>query len=124
MATTKQFAPDGKRIEQAGITTAKHQILLTPAQSKTIQENLQFVMSEEKTSSGQPIDIIGELDRADKRENQIGITEEKTQKRYTVEIQEGLEDVVRSYFGERVRIKGTLIKSKIFLQDIEPSDES
>jgi len=124
MATTKQFAPDGKCIEQAGITTAKHQILLTPAQSKTIQENLQFVMSEEKTSSGQPIDIIGELDRADKRENQIGITEEKTQKRYTVEIQEGLEDVVRSYFGERVRIKGTLIKSKIFLQDIEPSDES
>lgn len=122
LAITKQMAPDGKHIAEFGITTAKQQVLLTSSTGKVIQDTLQSVLDADNSAKGKPIIAIGELDRADKRKNKIEITEEETKNTYSVIIQEGLEDVVRSYFGERVKIQGILKRKSIYLQDIEPAE--
>lgn len=123
LAITKQVAPDGKNIEEFGITTTSRQVILTPIEGKNIQDTLQSIFQDDESEKGRPITIIGELDRADKRKNKIEITEEPTHQTYSVVIQEGLEDVVRSYFGERVKIQGILKnKTNIILRDIEPAE--
>lgn len=123
LAITKQIAPDGKHIEEFGITTVRQQVLLTTAQGKTIQETLQSILQDDESREGEPITVIGELDRADKRKNKIEITEERTYKTYTVVVKEGLEDVVRSYFGEHVTVRGMLKNDSIYLQDIQPAEK-
>ncbi|WP_322508125.1 hypothetical protein [Anaerolinea sp.] len=123
LAITKQIAPDGKHIEEFSITTVRQQVLLTSAQGKNIQDTLQSILQDDESGQGEPITVIGELDRADKRKNKIEITEERTYKTYTVVVKEGLEDVVRSYFGERVTVQGMIKNDSIYLQDIGPAEK-
>lgn len=84
---------------------------------------MQSILQDDESREGEPITVIGELDRADKRKNKIEITEERTYKTYTVVVKEGLEDVVRSYFGEHVTVRGMLKNDSIYLQDIQPAEK-
>ncbi len=117
----KTIAPDGERIERVGIGTTRQQVLLTPKEKENIQQALNKLPDEDESAEGEPTTLTGELDQADKRTGKIGITTTENKTHYTIRVREGLEDVVRAYFGEQVTVTGLLKEKTLYLHDIEPA---
>ncbi len=118
----KELAPDGDRIKLIAFTSKRKKVIF-----KQKRDVITLPISEEITTEQKPIEIEGVLDYAiARKEEAIGLTT-KDKKHYTIIVQEGLEDLVRSYFKQWVRISGLQDQqkeNKIYLTDINELEES
>lgn len=122
---TRSLAPDGEKISSVGFRSTSRSVHLTKTRSEIALPDMK---ADEGEVEREPIEIHGLLDYAMSRGEQktIGINPED-RKPYEVIVREGMEDVVRTYFGEWVVIKGTLVRDakgneRVNLRDVEPAD--
>lgn len=127
---TRDMAPDGDRITFIGFTSKNRSVSLTRLQSDIeYTPEIEGVSREVELT---PVTVTGVLDHALSRE-QRGIErkfievnpEEGKAKRIIVD--EGMIDVVRSYFGQMVEVRGVSVRDdkgdvSIHLQDIRAVD--
>ncbi len=118
LSITRDMAPDGEKINFVGFTCPRKVVSLTRQRDKIelIPETKQPVTETKQY----PITIKGILDYASarKQQNRIGLTTEANIE-YFVNVQEGLEDYVRSYFKQMVSVSGQYDGEYIYLSDIE-----
>ena len=121
LSTTRHIAPDGDRINLVGFTGARRSVTLTRPR-REIELLVQPEIAEREVERT-PIRVTGLLDYAtSRREERIGLTTEDVTE-YTVSVLEGLDDLVRSFFGQWVTVIGTYDGTLIYLTDIQSGDE-
>lgn len=120
IAAVKVLAPDGEKIRVVNFAGARISASLTKTGSAIALPVDNETDGEEKK---EPITVTGKMDYADSRsQNMIGLTDENG-KHYDIHVSEGMEDLVRSYFGELVIVRGlTQDKKKIYPIDIHSAD--
>ncbi len=121
LSHARRIAPDGHRLRQVGIRSRSHQVVLNEETPHILRQALDIAMAPEATEEQlTPITVEGELVQADKDAHTVSLKAED--KRYTFEVREGLEDMVRAYFGERVQVRGFERQSqrKILLTEVSP----
>ncbi len=115
----KVIAPDGERVSSVGFVTTRRQVNFTRQRDEIPP------LSEPTDLKPEPgaIRLEGILDYAKSRDKEmIGLTATDG-KRHKVLVQEGLDDLVRSYFGLPVIVSGTFDGHTILLTDVEaPGD--
>lgn len=115
----RDIAPDGKKISSVGLSSLKRSVGLTRARS-SIELPPE---SGREIQMDTPVEITGILDYASarRRKESVGLTT-PTGQEYDIVLDEGLEDLVRSYFGQLVLVRGHLIdkskKTTVYPQDI------
>ena len=118
----KELAPDGDKVKFVAFTSKRKKVIF-----KQKKDAITLPISEELVTEQVPVEIEGILDYAiARKEEAIGLTT-KDQRHYTIIVQEGLEDLVRSYFKQWVKISGIQDpqqKNKIYLADINLAEES
>lgn len=121
IAAVKVLAPDGEKIRVVNFSGARASASLTKTRGAIHLPIDDETKDEEKK---EPITVTGRMDYADSRsKNMIGLTDESG-KHYDIHVSEGMEDLVRSYFGELVTVHGlTHDKKKIYLTDIHSAEE-
>lgn len=115
VSLVKDIAPDGERITFVGLTSSTRAVSLIRQ-----RKDIEIKPGEEPTEvEPTPITVEGILDYATARKQPaIGLTAEDG-KQYDVIVGEGLEDLVRSYFGQSVVVTGLLDQKSIYLTDVE-----
>lgn len=118
IAGAKRIAPDGKIISHVGLSDKNIDVPVTKLQRDipliAPSENIPNVTQD----TSQFISIKGILDVANGRGTSfIGLTAEDG-KTYDIEIAEGLDDLVRTYFKQTVTISGFVDGKKIVARDI------
>jgi hypothetical protein len=127
---TRAMAPDGERISFIGFTSRGKTVGLTRLHSDI--EYIPEILATGTEVTLTPMTIEGELDHALRRE-QRGVfrrfVEVRTEKGEIQQIivDEGMIDVVRSYFGQMVEVKGMCARDdkgrvNIHLKDIRALD--
>jgi hypothetical protein len=118
VSSTREIAPDGERIRTVNFSSPSRHVRLTrESQSIALIEQLLDVTGETEL----PIErVTGQLysatlDRGVRLKPEEGPT-------YQVIVQEGLEELVRSYFGKWVEVVGPSGNRRIHLQDFRPVD--
>ena len=121
IAAVKVLAPDGEKIRIVNFSGAHASASLTKTRGAIHLPIDDETKDEEKKER---ITVTGKMDYADSRsKNMIGLTDESG-KHYDIHVSEGMEDLVRSYFGELVTVHGlTHDKKKIYLTDIHSAEE-
>jgi len=119
VSLTREMAPDGDRINSVGFTTKSRAINLT----RFYNDIPLIAQPKDLPNQELPIaTIAGKLDYAiARKKSTIGITTEENQ-HYSVSVHEGLEDLVRSYFGQWVEIVGPSKGTLVYLRDIRLLD--
>lgn len=120
LALTKDIAPDGKKINFVGFTSNTNAVALTRP-----KENIEFepATNQQTEQIYTPIVVHGILDYANARHQEtIGLTTSEGQQ-YTVQVKEGLDDVVRAYFKQMVVVSGYSDGKLIKPTDIQPSED-
>jgi hypothetical protein len=120
VSLTREMAPDGDRVSSVGFTTKSRAINLTRYHNDIpLIAQPQVQLDKEKL---EVTTVIGKLDYAVAREKGvIGLTTEEN-RHFTISVHEGLEDLVRSYFGQWVEVVGPHKGTSIYLRDIHPVD--
>ena len=120
VALTRDMAPDGDKIKLVGFTSLRGERSLTRQRSK-IEISPEVVKGKAEPT---PIRIVGILDYATarKRKDAIGLTAEDGQE-YTITVQEGLDDLVRAYFNQKVVVTGLRDQKHLYLTDVQSVDE-
>lgn len=122
VSQARKMAPDGENINLVGLSSTKKSVGLTRIH-KDIPVVAKLGIPEEDRL--QPIKLKGVLDYAKSRGKDIvGFTTDDGRNWY-VHVREGMDDLVRSYFDERVSVAGSydIIHRKIYLTDIEPAED-
>jgi hypothetical protein len=122
VSLTRDLAPDGQNIRHIGFTTLTEKITL----SRSRPEISSLLQVDEKTKL-EPIEVTGLLDYANARrakKKQLGLTvggEGEDKRSYIVEIEKGMEDIVRAYFQQIVIVRGMFNKDEklIVADDIQ-----
>ncbi len=120
VALTRDMAPDGERITLVGFTSLRKAVGLTKQRGQIeIPSD-----AEEADAKRTPIQVEGILDYASGRKQQgaIGLTTEAGRE-YTILVQEGLDDLVVKYWKQYVTVTGLYDQTRIYLTDIQPTDE-
>lgn len=125
VALSKELAPDGEDVSLVGLTIVRKgkekDVQFTRVRSQIISSILDSEILAESTSNDIDIELIGRLYAADEDKKNIRLKVENG-KPYSVIVPDGLGDIVKKYWGEQVKIKGTEIKSNVIkLQDIDPA---
>jgi hypothetical protein len=122
----KNMAPDGDRITFLGFTSKDRSVGLTRLRDDI--ELAPFVESDVVNLQVEPVELIGILDLAKSRGRRdiVEINPEDGSPKQ-VSVEEGLIDVVRSYFLQNVKVRGDLIRDdkgdeRIYLREIWPAD--
>jgi len=120
IAAVKVLAPDGENVRFVNFASAQMSASLTRL-GRVIELPLDNEAKNERAKES--ITVIGRMDYADSRSrNMIGLTDGKGN-HYDIHVSEGMEDLVRSYFGESVTVHGvTHDRKKIYLTDIHSID--
>lgn len=127
-ALAKEFAPDGEKIKLVGLTVIRNKKEKRVALTRT-QSDIKFTDSDldkspdilEK-SKKKKIEVIGTLSYAAAKQRKIKITQEDG-KSYSIKVPEGLmSDIVKPYWEDIVKIKGTLSGKTILLEDFSKVD--
>ena len=120
ISLTKDIAPDGEQVKYIGLTSRNREVGLSRA-----RDEIQFVHEvqperDEYESDREAIEVEGNLDYATSRKrNVIGLTTEENDP-YFVVIKEGMDDLVKSYFNQPVRVNGVTFDGKyIYPVDIQ-----
>ena len=122
VSLVKSMAPDGERIGFIGFTSAKRSVSLT-RQQKSIETSPVIEEDVATKPDRSPIQIEGLLDFATSRErNVIGLTTEDN-KQYNIPVEEGLDDLVRTYFKQWVIVTGESDGRYVYLKEIQLSGE-
>ena len=117
-ALIRDMAPDGQRINFVGIKTIDKSVALTKP-----KKEIPAVPIKEKTEKTKKVSVTGVLDYArSRRDDVIGLTDENGNPHY-IRIVEGMDDLVKSYFKENVKVTGELKGKYIFPEEIEPIEE-
>jgi hypothetical protein len=116
---SKALAPDGEQINFVGISTSEKTISLTTPRKK-IKLSTDVV---KETIESEHIDVIGVLDYAEsKKKDIIGLTDDSG-KEYLIRVEEGMDDLVRNHFKQKVQVIGLLEGKYITPSDIEGVDD-
>jgi hypothetical protein len=114
----RDMAPDGEKIKQVGLITARKSVGLTKP-----KKEIPAVPQMEKIEEVKKVTITGILDYArSRRDDVIGLTDEK-EKHHLIKIDKGMDDLVKSYFMDNVKVTGTFSHPYIIPTEIEPVDE-
>lgn len=103
VSQSKIIAPDGDRVNLVGFTSANRSVGMT-----NIRENIEFqpAVAPEDREEYKSIDVSGILDYAVSRQRDtVGLTTDEG-KTYTIFVEEGMDDLVKSYFKEYVSVRG------------------
>ncbi|MGB3851410.1 MAG: hypothetical protein WA958_15685 [Tunicatimonas sp.] len=123
ISLTKELAPDGEEVNLVGFT------IIREGSSKDVQftrirSNIQTnIFEDTQTEDGKDnkVELIGRLYAANEEQGNIKLKVEGTGS-YSINVPEGLGDIVKKYWGEQVKIKGTEISSKtVKLSDLDPA---
>lgn len=100
----QQLAPDGERVRMVGLTSAKGEVSLTkPKAAIEIPEaRLQPLAPRDVLATFQT--VTGLLDEASLRGERIGFTT-MDDRQINIRVQEGMDDIVRSYFNRLVEVR-------------------
>jgi len=121
VSLVRDMAPDGDKISFVRFASKRRTVSLT-RQSNDI-ELVPELEAIEGNVEREPVAVTGLLDLAVMRgQDTIGLTA-KDGKRHEIIVREGMDDLVRSYFGEWVRVTGFYDGKKIDLTDIQSSEE-
>lgn len=121
---SKELAPDGDEVNLVGLTIVRdgnqREVQFTRVRNEIISP---FTITDDQTkhSKDNKVELIGRLFAANEETNNIRL---KLQNgiHYSVTVPDGLGDIVKKYWGEQVKIKGTEIRPKaINLTDIDPA---
>lgn len=114
---TRKMAPDGAVIANVAFTSKENSVGLTRVRQ---QMQLPKMEPQENDVELQQVTVDGVLDYASARKSQemVGLTDAEG-KEYTIVVQEGLDDLVRSYFGQEVTVEGLLNPTQ---REIRPID--
>ena len=120
---SKEFAPDGDEINLVGLTIIRDgkqkDVQFTRLRSDINSSTFDEVNNEEAKDKN--IELTGRLFAADEDKNNIRLKVENDGN-YSVTVPDGLGDIVKKYWGEQVKIKGTEIRTKVLkLTDIDPA---
>jgi hypothetical protein len=114
----RTMAPDGENISLVGLSSTKKSVGLTRTHKDIAVVAKLGIPDEERF---RPIKLRGVLDYAKSRGKDIvGLTRDDG-KAFSIHVRAGMDDLVRSYFDERVSVTGSqdAISRKIYLTDIE-----
>ena len=121
VSLARDMAPDGERVSFVGFTSKSRAIGLTRR-----HQDIELVLKPEAIEAAvelSPITVEGQIDEAThRRQDRIGIKADDGTE-YDILVQERLDDLARSYFGQRVIITGNYDGKKIYLADIRSSEE-
>jgi hypothetical protein len=123
LALTRSLAPDGENIKLVGFTSLRNTVSLT-----RIHSQIEFAPEVERVPPSllPRIDVRfhGIMDMASGKSGQesIGLTTDEGQE-FTIIVEEGLEDLVRTYFKQFVVVSGVADGTRIYLRDLQPSSE-
>lgn len=121
ISQVKRMAPDGENITLVGLTSGVKQVGLTRIRQEIAA--IPGARSAEE-SSAQSVTLEGMLNYARSRGTDVvGLTTDDG-KNWYVDVREGMDDLVKSYFDQRVSIKGSYDahSRRIHLTDIEGTD--
>jgi hypothetical protein len=123
LALTRDMAPDGDKISFVGFTSRNRAVSLTRPRSSI---ELPEIEPAEGGIERRPIEVEGVLDFAKRRGQDIIELNPEEGRPYRVFVGEGMDDVVRSYFGNWVTVTGVWVRDaegeRIFLRDIRSAD--
>lgn len=119
LVSTRDIAPDGDKIRFVGFTSSKRAVSLTK-QRNEISEIKITTEPGKREAEESAVKVEGLLDFASarKKKGAIGLTT-KDGDEYNIIVEEGLDDLVRSYFSQWVVITGLSKKKNIYLKDIQ-----
>jgi hypothetical protein len=119
----RDMAPDGDKISFIGFTSKSRAVSLTRLRGNI---ELPEIEATEGDIERRPIEIEGILDYAISRGQNVIELNPEDNKPHKVLVEEGMEDVVRSYFGQWVVVTGIYVRDdrgeRIHLKDIQSAD--
>jgi len=120
---TKELAPDGDDLNLVGLTIIRagkqKDVQFTRIRSEINASFIEEIAS--TTLENINIELTGRLIAADEDKNNIRLKVEG-EGNYSITVPAGLGDIVKKYFGEQVKIKGTKLKMKVIkLSEIDPA---
>lgn len=122
ISLSKELAPDGEEINLVGLTIVRNGEQ-KDVQFTRIRSDIQTSIFEDsivKTDQDQIIELTGHLFAANEEQNNIRLKVEN-KGNYSITVPDGLNDIVKKYWGEQVKIKGSLLKPRVIkLSDIDP----
>lgn len=122
ISLSKELAPDGEEVNLVGLTIVKNNEA-KDVQFTRLRSDIsisQFEIKEEADENNQNIELIGRLSAADDDKSNIRLNVENDGK-YLITVPDGLSDIVKKYWGEQVKIKGTKVKPRVIkLSEIDP----
>ncbi len=117
--TTRALAPDGDRVTFVGFTSNDLQVSLTRPRPMI---GLVTPQESEEVNERKPIIVEGVLDYAASRKADIiGLTTSDG-KEYTIAVEEGMDDLVLSYWKQQVIVSGTFDGHFIYPRSIDTAD--
>ncbi len=122
VSLTRDMAPDGDRINLVGFTSNRKTVAFTRKRQE-IKFKATVQQAEEITRENRkPIRIEGILDFASGRKNErLGLTADDG-KQYDIQVEAGMDDLVTSYWRQKVAVVGSYDGDYIYPEDIEPLD--
>ncbi len=122
ISLSKELAPDGEEVNLVGFTIIKNNEA-KDVQFTRLRSDIsisQFEINEEVENKDQKLELIGRLSAADDEKSNIRLNVENDGK-YLITVPDGLSDIVKKYWGEQVKIKGTKVKARVInLSEIDP----
>jgi len=104
LSVARDMAPDGERITAVRFASKSRAASLTRQPSEIVP--MPEARPEEAEPKREPLALEGTLDYASSRRGQvIGLTTEEG-RRYTIAVEEGMDDVVRAHYGRLVFVAG------------------
>lgn len=125
ISLTKELAPDGDDVKMVGLTiTRKGET--SSVQLRRIRKEIKLprvlVPQLITTPISDFITLKGVLQDAFGKKGEISL---QSDKKYTIKVPDGLIDIVKNYFMERVKVQGYLLNEKtIQLYDLEKDEEA
>ncbi len=121
---SKELAPDGEEVNLVGLTIVREgkqkDVQFTRIRNE-ISSSTFDGENQSKNTEGKNVELIGRLFAANEDTNNIKLKIEGGIN-YSITVPDGLGDIVKKYWGEQVKIKGTEIRAKaVSLTDIDPA---
>lgn len=120
-AVARDMAPDGKKINFVGFTGVSGSASLTKSR-REITRITSDLPQEIPTRKREKFHVKGILDHAMARGKNIFELTTEDNRQFKVHLDESLEDLVRTYFGETVIVSGTYDGDVVYLSDIQPDE--
>ncbi len=122
VAMARRIAPDGEKVSHVALSSKKKTVGLTrlPTDISVVSE-----VERGETSILRPKEIIGLLDVAKSRKVQYFEVTAEDKRAQRIHVAEGMDDLVRSFFKQRVKISGIYDARKrlTYLQNIVAAEE-